>query len=102
MIQILVRVSSEAIDESCPLCGQLETIPAGTQLVLASSQQPVCQSCARKHAPALAALVDLADEAQRIGRIVRHTVVPPYTALLSLAQAADNFTANIRPASAGG
>ena len=39
----------------------------------------------------LAALVQLADEADRVGRIGRHTVFPPYTALLDLARAADRY-----------
>ena len=67
-------------------------MPAGTQLVVADSQRPVCQPCGKRHAPPLAALAELADEAERVGKIGRHTVVPPYTALLELAQAADNFS----------
>ncbi|MFO0876226.1 MAG: hypothetical protein U0840_02545 [Gemmataceae bacterium] len=101
MTQLFVRVAAATSVETCPLCGQEEAVPA-TQLVLAATQQPVCQSCGRKHAPELAALADLADEAQRIGRIARHTVAPPYTALLSLAQAAYNFTARTGPTRASG
>ena len=33
----------------------------------------------------------LADAAERVGRIGRHTVVPPMTALLELARAAENY-----------
>jgi hypothetical protein len=33
----------------------------------------------------------LADAAERVGRIGRHTMVPPMTALLDLARAAENF-----------
>lgn len=93
MIQLLVRNSPHPVMDCCPLCGQQTTIPAGTQLVLATTQQAVCPPCGKHHDPALAALVQLADEAERIGKIGRHTVVPPYTALLELAQAADNFAA---------
>jgi hypothetical protein len=69
-------------------------LPGGTQLVLADTQEPVCQECGRHHAPALAALLDLAIEAERVGRIGRHTVFPPYTALLDLARAADDYTSS--------
>lgn len=60
-------------------------------MVLAATGQTVCTSCGKLHDPGLAALLNLAEEAERIGKIGRHTVVPPYTALLNLAQAADNF-----------
>lgn len=95
MSQLLVRFSSSSISDLCALCGEKTTIPAGTQLVLAGTQQLVCQGCGKRHDPALAALVQLADEAERVGRIGRHTVVPPYTALLELAQAADNFASTV-------
>jgi hypothetical protein len=95
MTQLLVRFSPSPISGPCASCGQQTTTPAGTQLVLALTQEPVCQGCGRRHDPALAALVQLADEAERVGRIGRHTVVPPYTALLELAQAADNFASTV-------
>ncbi len=95
MTELLLRYSPSPASLDCPLCGQATTIPAGTQLVLAASQQPVCEPCGKRHAPPLAALAQLADEAERVGKIGRHTVVPPYTALLELAQAADNFTAKV-------
>jgi hypothetical protein len=52
----------------------------------------VCERCGHRAAPALAALVDLADTAERVGRIQRHTVSPPMSALLELARAAEQFT----------
>lgn len=97
MTQLLMRYNPSPISDSCALCGQATTIPAGTQLVLADTQQPVCQPCGKRHAPTLAALAELADEAERVGKIGRHTVVPPYTALLDLAHAADKFAANTPP-----
>jgi hypothetical protein len=39
----------------------------------------------------LAALMSLADAAERVGRIGRHMVVPPMTALLDLARAAEHY-----------
>jgi hypothetical protein len=38
------------------------------------------------------ALIDLAFTAQRVGRIGHHTLVPPMTALLDLARAAEDYT----------
>jgi hypothetical protein len=96
--ELLLRFSPTPVTDDCPLCGQPTTIPAGTQIVLADSQRPVCQACGKRHAPPLAALAVLADEAERVGKIGRHTIVPPYTALLELAQAADNFAAKVPPA----
>jgi hypothetical protein len=93
MTQLLVRYSPADAHDACPLCGQETALAAGPQLVVADSGRPVCGACGRRHDPPLAALVQLADEARRVGRIGRHTVVPPYTALLELAQAADNFAA---------
>jgi hypothetical protein len=54
----------------------------------------VCSECGKKHAPTLAALVDLAGVAERVGRIGRHTLVPPLGALLELARAAENYSTN--------
>lgn len=102
MTQLLVRYNSNAASDSCGLCGQPITLPAGTQLVLAEGHRAVCQGCGRRHDPAMAALVHLADEAERVGRIGRHTVVAPYTALLELAQAADNFAHNLPKAREAG
>jgi hypothetical protein len=53
---------------------------------------PVCHDCARQHAPALAALLELARVAERVGHIGRHTLVPPLGTLLDLARAAENYT----------
>ena len=39
----------------------------------------------------MAALVNLAEAATRIGRINRHSVFPPLTALLDLANAAEKY-----------
>src|SRR5262245_46131582 len=77
----------------CGLCGRMTEAGAGPRLVHAESQVPVCGDCGRRHAPSLTALVQLAGAAERVGRIGRHTVFPPYTALLELARAADNYTA---------
>lgn len=102
MTQLLVRFYPTAVNEPCSLCGQAASIPPGTQLVAAQSLQPVCHSCGKRHSPPLAALLDLADEAERVGRIGRHLVVAPYAALLDLARAADNFAASVPSAREAG
>jgi hypothetical protein len=92
MTQLMLQWNPTATNDPCGLCGQPAGAAAGTQLVTADGLQPVCLGCGRRHAPSLAALVQLANEAERVGRIGRHTVFPPYTALLDLARAADNYT----------
>src|SRR6185437_16636970 len=92
MTQLLLQCKAEATNEPCGLCGQPAATYAGTQLVLASTIVPVCQNCGRLHAPSLIALINLADAATRIGRIGRHSVFPPLTALLDLASAAEMYT----------
>jgi hypothetical protein len=64
---------------------------AGPRLFLADGPV-VCRQCGRKHAPSLAALLDLAQVAERVGRIGRYTLVPPLGALLDLARAAEDYT----------
>lgn len=99
MTQLLLQCKPEATNDACGLCGQPTAAPAGTQLILAGTDTPVCPECGRKHAPSLAALVNLADAATRIGRIERHSVFPPLTALLDLASAAEKFAhTTARPA----
>jgi hypothetical protein len=74
------------------VCRQPVESAAGLRLVTAGALAPVCASCAGQCAQQLTALVQLASEACRVGRIGRHTVFPPYTALLDLARAADEFS----------
>lgn len=96
-MQFLLEYRAEIKDEPCGLCGQAVTAPAGTQLLLAASSDPVCPDCGRKHAPSLAALANLAEAAARIGRINRHSVFPPLTALLDLANAAEKYVQTTSP-----
>jgi hypothetical protein len=101
MTQLLMQVSAVAASGPCALCGQPAGHSAGLQLIDPDGR-PVCQGCGKRHAPPLAALLQLADEAARVGRIGRHTVFPPYTALLDLARAADQFSAVAAPSQAPG
>ncbi len=91
-MQFLLEQRDEIRNQPCGLCGQALSTPAGVQLLLAGSSAPVCSTCGQKHAPSLAALANLAEAARRIGRINRHSVFPPLTALLDLANAAEKYT----------
>ena len=55
---------------------------------------PVCQGACT----ALLALLELAQVAEQVGRIGRHTLVPPLNALLDLNRAAEQYLeARLRP-----
>ena len=92
MIQLALLCRPDATTEDCALCGRPVDLPAGNGLCTAEEQHPVCGDCGRTHAPSLAALVNLADAAERISRIGRHSVFPPLSALLDLARAAEKYT----------
>lgn len=92
MTQLILRCQKTDTEAVCGLCSQAVVLPAGNQLFLEDSDKPVCLSCGRRHAPDLAALVHLATEAERVGKIGQHTVFPPLTALLDLASAAEKYS----------
>lgn len=93
MTQLLVQIGPlSPVPAACAGCAG-ECRRAGPRLVQADDLRPICERCARQRAPALLALVQLADEAARLARIGRHTVVPPYVALLDLARAAEAYAA---------
>jgi hypothetical protein len=90
MIEVVLR-GEPGVGFRCGLCGR-PVATVGPHLALADGSAPVCRDCGRMHAPALAALMQLADAAERVGRIGRHSVFPPMSALLELARAADAYT----------
>jgi len=92
MIQLTVRCQSITSEEPCGLCGQVQILEPGNQLVLVDTGAPICADCGRKHAPSLDALVQLASTAERISKIGRHNVFPPLSALLDLASAAEKYS----------
>jgi hypothetical protein len=94
MTQLLLHPSPVPTDR-CGLCDRELAPTSGVTLVQATDHSPVCPACAWQHAPSLAALARLADVATRVGRIGRHTVFPPLTALLDLARAAEQYTATV-------
>jgi hypothetical protein len=91
MAELVIQLHPDSMQESCGLCGKCTFLAAGPQLFTADSQDVVCRDCGKKHAPSLVSLLDLAGTAQRVGRIGRHSVFPPLTALLDLARAAEEY-----------
>jgi hypothetical protein len=96
MSSFILRCCATEKSGPCGVCGEVCDAPSGNQLVLAATDEPVCTTCGRKHAPDLAALVSLASTAVRIGRMERNSVFPPLTALLALASAAERYSTAAR------
>ena len=92
MPHLVIEPRAEGTVCPCALCGQVMALSAGPRLAVADSGRAVCPDCGKRQAPALAALLDLADAAAHVGRIHRHTVFPPMRALLDLARAAEDYT----------
>jgi hypothetical protein len=91
MVHLTIEHNSTPGCRDCGLCGRPTEAATGPHLVVADSGEAVCLSCGREHAPALAALLRLARVAERVGRIGRHTLVPPLNALLDLAGVAEDY-----------
>jgi hypothetical protein len=94
MTQIVIQFDQAIESESCTICGGPAGQEEGPRLSHADNLEPVCRQCGHAHAPWLVALVDLASTAERVGRIGRHTLVPPLTSLLDLARAAEDYTSS--------
>jgi hypothetical protein len=69
-------------ESACTICRGPLGNGGGPRLCLAEDLSPVCQSCGKQQAPELAALLDLARAADRVGQIGNHTVMPPLNSLL--------------------
>jgi hypothetical protein len=92
MIPLTIKLEPCAAGDDCGLCGKRVEAAGGPRLFVEDSTEPVCRDCGKQHAPNLVALLDLARVAERVGRIGRHTLVPPLHALLDLARAAEDYT----------
>ncbi len=97
MMRFLLAYNAEDTKEPCSLCGRPASTAGGVRLVRADNTASVCQECGGKQAPELVALANLAGAATRIGRIHRHSVFPPLTALLDLANAAEKYAHTSSP-----
>jgi hypothetical protein len=94
MAQLTIRLDAAHTAPTpprCALCGGNTASAAGPQLAVAGDESAVCRSCGKRHAPSLVALLDLARVAERVGRIGRHTVIPPMGAILDLVKAAEDY-----------
>jgi hypothetical protein len=88
-----IRLSDASHAPCCPSCGQHHHLASrGPRLFLETHADPLCRGCGKKLAPAMAALLDLAHTAERIGRRSRHMLTPPMESLLDLARAAENYS----------
>jgi hypothetical protein len=90
MMRLTIQQPDPCCSALCGHCGRPAFPTAG--LGLSDGETPLCPECGRRQAPALAALLDLARVAQRVGRIHRHTLVPSLGELLDLARAAENYS----------
>ena len=95
MTHLALQHHPDACDGNCALCDKPTALPPGMRFVLVETGAPVCTGCARQAAPVLAALVGLGSAAERIGRINRHTMTPPMSALLELARAAESYAGTL-------
>jgi hypothetical protein len=93
MQQCTIRLCEESHRHACPVCGR-EHAPntQGPGLFLETHGSPLCRTCGKKLAPAMAALLDLAVTAERVGRCSRHMLTPPLESLLDLARAAEKYS----------
>jgi hypothetical protein len=91
MPHLTIQLSPPAAHGGCGLCSKSLAPAVGLRLCL-DDGEAVCRDCGKRHAPALAALLELAHVADRVGRIGRHTLVPPFNVLLDLARAAENYS----------
>ena len=87
----MIRHAEQPDSDACVLCGKGILATPGPHLFHVSTGVIVCRTCGMRHAPALAALLDLAKVAERVGRVCRHTLIPPLETLLELARAAEAY-----------
>jgi hypothetical protein len=92
MDQITIRVFEPDGRVPCPVCGEPQNDVRGPRLFRQAEAAPLCRPCGRAAAPALTALLDLAQAAERVGQCNRRFLTPPMESLLDLARAAENYT----------
>ncbi len=93
MHQCTIRLCTESHPHACPVCGGPHARNAQEPgLFLEMHPSPLCRGCGKKFAPSMAALLDLALAAERVGRCSRHMLTPPMESLLDLARAAEKYS----------
>jgi hypothetical protein len=87
-----VRYGECAREGACALCGKGVVQRPGPQVSLVAGQAAVCRPCVQVHSPPLGALLDLAEVAERVGRVSTHAPHwVPLEMLLALARASENY-----------
>jgi hypothetical protein len=92
MNRFAIKFLDEPRNARCPLCDQPGLQKKGPHLFLGEGDDPICRPCAKRLAPTLLALVDLAQVADKAGRQCRHLLTPPMETMLELSRAAENYT----------
>ena len=91
MVQFVITLDRRSLHDACCLCHGFLSSTDGPGICVAERLAPVCQACGKRYAPVLAALLELARVADRVGRIAGHTFMPPLKTLLDLERAAENY-----------
>jgi hypothetical protein len=87
-----IRQVEEAGPIRCPKCGQAYVGRPGLGLFEEEQDVPICRSCGKKAAPTMAALLELAQTAERVSKSGRRLLTPPMESLLDLAHAAEAYS----------
>lgn len=92
MVKLVVQWAESARDEVCALCAAASVGEPGLRLCLADGLAAVCSACGRRHAPALGALLELAQVAEQVGRVSAHSRLwVPLEMQLELTRASEMF-----------
>ena len=92
MTPLVIKVVDVPQEGLCVLCGRATEPRRGPQLGTSDRAGAVCRDCGRRSAPALSALLDLAEVSGRVGRISQHTRPGvPMASLLELARASEVY-----------
>lgn len=92
MPKFVIQFGDSVTTESCGICQQLVAVPIGPRLHDLEQSTPVCRDCAKKNAPQLAALIELSQIAERVGRVCAHCQFGvPMETHLELARASERY-----------
>ena len=81
--RICIRDNNSGVDANCAICGWVFEPRHGVELFIDGACGVVCADCGYKHAPGLAALVDLAHHAQALTWLALPLFAPDFDATQS-------------------